>query len=559
MACSGEPKETVAKKERVLFSGGAIYTANDKSKVAEAMVIQGTKVVFAGGLEDAKNFAPDAEQVDLHGKVITPGFMDGHAHPGLVGIFGGMAAEDETSIPYGSKEEILDWLRAYSQTPGLPLLISMGEWDVEAFLPEGPHKKDLDQIFPDRPVILSDNSGHSFWFNSVALQMFGVTKDTPDVSEGISMFQRDEKGEPTGWVKEFALMREMGVFLGPEKEDLKAGIAEYLTFLSKAGVTTLYDAGNFVFDDAVYEVLAELEAEGRLPLRYYGSFHIWHPEQIHEAVNEVKRLNEAYGGKRLTINTVKIHFDGVAEIGTAGMLEPYVIEEGNTGGILFNRDELAGLIVRLNEEGIHLHLHVVGDRATRVALNAVEEAGKQIGDRQIEVTLSHLETVSEEDIERFKALNVHANFTPHWFGGTHFGGAGAIWLGEERAKRQQLAGVFEAAGANVTLSSDVVTGGEAYRAPPLIGLQMAVTRREFSDDKASFYGPEEALLEREDAFMAYTQNVAKQLGIGERRGSLEVGKSADFLVFEKDIMAIDVHELHGLSPNTVYFEGEKLR
>jgi len=136
--------------------------------------------------------------------------------------------------------------------------------------------------------------------------------------------------------------------------------------------TTLWDAGNFENDDVIYAVLQEMEQEGVLPVKYEGSHHIFDPAQIDTAIAELLRLRESYGGQRLQFNSIKVHYDGVVEVGTAGMLEPYIIEGDNRGGFLFTAERLAKFLVQLNEHDIDIHLHSVGDGATREILDAVE-------------------------------------------------------------------------------------------------------------------------------------------------------------------------------------------
>jgi predicted amidohydrolase YtcJ len=464
-------------------------------------------------------------------------------------------AQADQRLPTSSKEDLYAFLEAYSENHFWQPFVMLGEWDVHMFLPDGPTKEDLDRFFKYRPALLFDNSGHSLWLNSMALWLLGIDEDTPDLSPGISFFVRNERGEPTGWVKEFAALPYLQDYLVPNKEELKAGIKEYLDFLSARGVTSLMDAGNFSSHDQVYEAVSELDQEGELPVRYFGSFHVWAPEHLDVAVSELLALREKYGSDRLVFETIKIHYDGVHEILTGGMLEPYETDPGNRGGVLVDSERLTKFIGELNEEGIDLHLHTVGDRAVREALDAVEQARRDLGDLGIEVALSHLETVSPEDIPRFEGLGVHANFTPHWFGGRVFGTAAAHNLGAERAARSQVAGELLRAGANVTLSSDVVSEAESYRAAPFLGLQMSVTRREYDDPSGSVLSPSSSRLPLEAAIEAYTLSGARQLGQANRLGSLEAGKRADFLVLDRSPFEVPINELHKVVPRAVVVGG----
>ncbi len=543
---------------RVLYTNALLYTLDDEAAWAEAMVTSGSGIEFVGSEQHARTLIDEATPtVDLNGAFVLPGFIDSHTHPGLVGIL--QEDDDESAanerLPTSSKEDLYAFLGNYAEDHFWQPFVMLGDWDVQMFLPEGPTKQDLDRFFKYKPALLFDNSGHSLWMNSMALWLLGIDADTPDLSRGISTFVRDEQGEPTGWVKEFAAMPYLQRYMVPGKDALKDGIREYLDFLSARGVTSLMDAGNFSSHEQVYEAVSELDREGKLPVRYFASFHVWAPEQIETAVDELLALRERYGSDRLVFDTIKIHFDGVHEIMTAGVLEPYATDPQNRGGVLFDSKRLARLIADLNRVGFNLHLHTVGDRAVREALDAVERARREHGELTIEVTLAHIEFIDPEDIPRFKALGVHANFTPHWFGGTVFGTAAAHNLGPERAARSQVAGELLRAGANVTLSSDVVSEAESHRAAPLLGLQMSVTRREYDEPDGKVLSPASARLPLEAAIEAYTLNAARQLAVANQLGSLEAGKRADFVVLDHSPFEVAIENLHDLLPRAVVVGG----
>ena len=308
-------------------------------------------------------------------------------------------------------------------------------------------------------------------------------------------------------------------------------------------------------DDAVYQVAHDIAREGDLPLRWEGSCHIWAPDEIDIAAESLLRLRERYSHGKLQFNTIKIHYDGMPDILTAGMLEPYVTDPDNYGGVLFTPQRLSSFIQELDGHGIDLHLHAAGDRATRNILDAVEQArgalGRPLG---IEVTLSHLFSVADSDIERFPELNVHANFTPHWFGGTVFGDARQINVGPERAGRSQLVGHFVRRQASVTLSSDVIHNPR--RVNPFIGIEMSITRRAMGRADAAALPPLDAGISLEQALAAYTVNGAAQLGLEEEVGAIKAGLLADFIVLTQNPFATDVEAIHAIEPSATIVAGE---
>ncbi len=488
---------------------------------------------------------------DLEGKTVIPSFIDSHTHPGLVGITSTNGELAKYQLPSTSKEDIYAYLRQVAkENPNLPYLM-IGEWDVRIFGTQGPDRAELDKIFPKTIVILLDSSGHSYWLNTVAFHAFGIDENTPDLKEGLSFFVKDKNGRKTGWVKEFALMPYLNGMMSMKPEYVKPGIEAYLNYLASKGVSTVMDAGSFGSEEAVFQAVQQLEKEGKLPVRYEATHHLYMPQQLDGAVDKLLEYKKKYEGDLLKFNTIKIHFDGVNEINTAALLEDFANEKGNKGGMLYDKEELKNLLLKLAEHKFNLHLHTVGDRSTRIALDAMELAQKEYGgELPVQLTLSHLEVVNPEDMKRFKKLGVHANFTPHWVGGTVFKGSD-VALGEHRFSHNQPINSLIQAGANVTFSSDVVSMPQQYRANPFLEASLGKNAKIFGQksDRASVA----------DMIKGYTINNAKQLGLEKEIGSLEVGKSADFIVLDKDIFTMDVYEISKLEPSAIYCVGTLMK
>ena len=225
-ACSG-PEEVATSDQtaatETVYVNGLIYTQDRDLPWAESLVTKGDRIVFVGSDEDALQYAGgDSKLVDLQGQFVMPGIIDAHTHPGLISTGADLSGLDETvgenedpatpdRMPTRPREATLAWLQQYADDhPFFPLVISQGVWDVAAYVPDGPHKRDLDAIASIRPIVLFDNSGHSVWVNSAMLRTLGIDRDTPDVSENLSYIVRDEAGEPTGWLKEFTLTHHTG-------------------------------------------------------------------------------------------------------------------------------------------------------------------------------------------------------------------------------------------------------------------------------------------------------------------------------------------------------------
>jgi len=537
----------------LILEQARVYTVDSSKPWAEAVAIKDGRIAYVGDDAGANTWAgPRTVRHRLGGRLVLPGFVDSHTHPGLVSSSGDVFLLPDTH----DRQALLDAVAQHARArPGQAVLLG-GYWPIAAFGLEGPRKEDLDRVVADRPLILYDDSGHSRWLNTKALQAMGVDSKTPDPVPGLSFFKRDANGELTGWAKEFSLqpyMDKLGIRKAVDKRELKA----FLDYLVSKGVTLLFDAGNGTNDDAVYAALAELEKAGELPLRYEGSVHITLPSQVEGAIERLESLRRRYAGRRLRLNTVKIHFDGVSEIGTSFVLEPFLDDPRNRGNTVIGVERLRDLILELNEKRIDLHLHTVGDAASRRALDAVEQARGRLGQELgLRVTLCHLELVNEADAPRFKALGVVANVTPHWNGG-YFEGADR-WLGRERYDRMYSVRPLLAAGATVTYSSDITDHIEwkTDRADPFLGMQIGHTRQEVEGGaQAPIRPPEEERLPLEELVRGYTLNGAHQLRRERELGSIEVGKSADLVVLDRNLFEVGAYELHNVKPTAVLMEG----
>jgi predicted amidohydrolase YtcJ len=540
-----------------------IHTGNEREASASALVVQADRFVYVGDRDTpgwVRAVQPGTRVYDLKQQVVIPGFIDGHTHPGLTAIFGSgdPAADERDNMAAPNRAETLRWLRRYAKAHPQKDVVVLGYWDVASFLPLGPDKRDLDAIWPKTPVVVLDNSGHSAWLNSTMLRKLGIDAHTPDVSADISMYVRDARAEPTGWIKEWGTLAKLVPLIVPPPDEFRSRLIRQLNYLAGHGVTTLFDGGNMGLEDIVYSELAKLDRSGSLPLRYFGSFQIFDPLQVERAVPEIRRLQATYGGPNLQFNTIKLMYDGVFEVLTAAMLEPYASDPSKRGGIIIDHHRLAQFIQQLDREHLNLHVHVVGDRATREALDAVEEATQALGrSPRIQVTLAHLQIVDPVDIARLGRLGVNTNMTPHWFGGTQFGRAGLVTLGVERAHRDEPTGSIWRSGANLTFSSDVTSSDEIPRTNPFVGLEMAVTRRDYAGGVDLYKRPPmpAECLSLEQALTAYTMNGARQLGIGAEVGSIEPGKKADFVVVSSDLFSMPASRIHSAKVAAVVLNG----
>ena len=536
-----------------VFTDGNFYTANPKQPWASAVAVRGNRILYVGDEAGVAEFVgPETAQYRLRGKLVLPGLIDAHTHPGMVAL----SVDDLLLDDAETRPELMQAIaKLVASNPDRPVLMG-GFWRNELFGEKGPHKRDLDRIESSRPVVLYDWWGHSVWANSKALEMAGVERDTPDVIPGLAFYQRDEAGEATGWITESAVSVFVKHFqaMTPAVEKSLMGFLQYLRDL---GVTTVWDAGNFGWDDEVLAVISRWDREGVLPLRYHGTYTLFLPDDLPNAVAKLKRMRKAYGSDRVRIDTLKVFLDGVIETRTADMSEDYLDTPGNSGRSLLNQAQLRQLILDLNAEDLDMHVHTVGNQAIKTTLNAVEEARKSLPEPlKTQVTLCHLEVMDDSDFNRFKDLGVIASFTPHWHGGD---GAGVLELAiGDKARSMVRAQPLFSDGAVVTFSSDITGEAEreSDRANPYLGMQIGHNRKEVEGGAQATLGPPLSERLRLDSLVdGYTRNAALQLGRPDQLGSIEVGKRADLVVLDRNLFEVDRYDIHKVRPIAVVMDG----
>ena len=250
------------------------------------------------------------------------------------------------------------------------------------------------------------------------------------------------------------------------------------------------------------------------------------------------------------------------------MVTPYV-DTGALGASAFNAEQVAGILKELNDAGLDLHVHTVGEASSRVVLDGVELAKKELGDKyRVKVTCAHLWVQDDADLSRFAKLGVTANFTPWWHSGNVGGNPAEYWpqfIGEKRGHSMFRCKTIWDTGALVTWSSDEVFYGDFRNWSPYLAMEVGMTR--WINEKTRFeeesrtvtaFPPLSERMNIEEMILGYTINGAKQLGIETKKGSIEAGKDADFLVFDKDLLTAEHEGFSYNNPSEVYFEGKSM-
>lgn len=534
-----------------LFTGGRIWTGDPARPDAEAVLVRGERILAVGARAEVEpEAAPEARRFDLDGRTLLPGFVESHSHPGVAGLLGPRLS----LIGTATVEEVQAALAAYAAAhPDEPVIVGSGFPSAlntarNAAGVLGPWRGDLDEVVPDRPVWILALDAHSAWLNTRALEAAGITKDTPDPVPGAHFYQRDADGEPTGWAVEgetfWPLLDVFGV--GSE-EDFHAAYSRMLPALSAMGITTLFEAGiPGGLTRRALAALARLEREGGLPLRLRASAFVNGPrEATAEFVAGVLEMRREFASDLIELDTVKIANDGTFEGLTAAVVEPYA-DDGGSGAVLLPEAVLGRLLALVREADLDAHVHAIGDRALREALNAAEAAREAVPESAGRTTVAHAMLAAPEDLARLRPLGIAVQTTPHWAHDLH--GSLALYrrlLGRERADAVMRLADLRAAAVSLAFGADFPATGMAFpETSPLHGIEIGMTRRAPGAEGGPPLPPADQRLGLEDMLRGYTAGGARQVGLEDEIGVIAPGRYADLVVLEGDLFETPPHRIH---------------
>lgn len=513
----------------VVYTNAAIYTVAPGRGWADAMAVTDGKITALGSAEDIRRFVGEATAVhDLGGRMVMPGIHDTHIHPSLAG----QMQQLECHFLSFDLEAVRDALSACVSATPEGEWVRGGQWYPQLFeQSELSPREILDEIAPDNPVFLMDWSWHNGWVNSRALEIFGIDSETPDPQGGV-IAKDDMTGEPNGVLGDtaaYSMMRQLPAY---SLEDRMNALEWSLRLIAQHGVTTIKEA---IVTTSIAETYREMSRQGRLPMRIKASL-TWKNEfaMSHEDEVELIANRNDYESGEVDNRFAKIMLDGVPipPVFTAAMLEPYepsvFYEEGWRGKLIFEPGELNPDVIELDRQGLSVKIHATGDWSLRAALDAFEAARKANGDSGVIHEVSHAELIHPDDIPRFAELNVAAEMCPilwHPVPGLTW----ETWLGPDR-RPWPIRSLVES-GALVTYGSD----WSVVPTPnPWPGIEAMVTRADPSGALEGTLWPEQAV-DLETAIRIFTLNSAIANRAGDRSGSLEIGKDADFIVLDRNI------------------------
>jgi hypothetical protein len=512
-----------------------IYTVNSRQPWAEALAIRREKVVAVGSAKDIEAYrGATTKVIDAGGRLVLPGFTDSHIHF----LEGSMNAQQIVIEDTQTLAGVLQQVKAYAAAhPEKPWILGRG-WSYPMFGAAAlPDKKYLDEIIPDRPVYLECFDGHTWWANSKALQLAGITRDKPDPVSGI---MRDPKtGEPTGVMKEDpadAIVQR--VIPLPTREEKLHAIRQSIKEANRVGLVRVHSASNLGFgisDLENVELYDELRHTGELTLRMYMAYYMQPPTITDAQLRQIEEARRRYHDEWIAAGAAKFFLDGVIESHTAAMLVPYSDDPSTSGQLLWNPDEYKKAVVELDRHRIQVFTHAIGDRAIRLSLDAYETAQKTNHTQDARHRIEHIEDASAADIPRFGKLGVIASFQPlHAYPNDDTLNVWVRNVGPERAQRAWAWRSIEETGGQLAFGSDwpVVTFN------PWPGVQNALTRQTTEGNPPGGFVPHERI-SLEDAIRAYTRGAAFAGHREKTEGSLEPGKFADLIVLSQDLFKIE--------------------
>ena len=529
----------------LVLTGGAVYTLDAARSWAQAVAISGGRIAAVGTDADMRPYVgPHTEVVNLRGRMLLPGFQDAHVHASG----GGLERSQCDLTGEHTRQGYLAAIRSYAERNPGAAWITGGGWGMDVFPGGVPSKDDLDQVVPGRPVFLSNRDHHGAWVSSRALALAGVDAATPDPPDG--RIERTAAGEPQGTLHEGAMNLIRRVAPAVTLDEQVAGILEGQRYLHSLGITAWQEAivGEYAVVPDCFGAYREVERQGLLTARVTGA--LWWRRSV--GLSQLDFLAERRSiadGSRFRTTSVKIMQDGVCENFTAAMLSPYLDRHGHAtqgrGTSFFDAGELNEAVTAIDARGFQVHIHAIGDRAVREALDAIAAARHANGPTQGRHHIAHIQIVHPEDVPRFRDLDVVANCQPLWASNEpQMTELTLPFLGPERSAWQYPFGSLARSGAQLCFGSDWPVSSP----DPMWQMHTAVNRT--TAPGYPFRGPDTdtPFLPGERiglpaALAAFTIGSAYVNHDERDAGSVEPGKRADLVVLDRDLFAQPAAEI----------------
>jgi predicted amidohydrolase YtcJ len=509
----------------LVFRRGAVYTVDEDRSWAEAVAVADGRIVYVGDDDGVgAHIGSSTQVIDLAGRMLLPGFHDSHMHPMRAGTRMFRCQMYDLDWPAGVYAAIRDCAAGLGEEDWLH---GVGLPD-EVFEGTGPLRTVLDELVPDHPAFITTNSSFAAWANSRALAMVGLDANTPDPERGL--IERDpESGEPSGTLRGPAVSQVYRLVQIADPDKWRRALKMASEMANRFGITSANAAAVWPEHVKAYR-LADLA--GEMTLRVQGSQY-WDFKRGLEQIEAIDLRREQTAGSRFKADAAKLSVDGEIFSHTAAVLEPYQGTAADMGDVKVEADELNEIVSGLDLAGFQVHMHVVGDRAVRNGLDAIENAIQVNGPRDRRHQLAHVKLVNPADIRRFAGLGIVADIQPLWAQKDQYIEEEIPMLGRERARWLVPVASFFEAGVRVAAGSDWISDSMN----PLVAIQIAVTRRPVDGSRPVWIPEERAGLA--EMIEAYTINGAWLARQEAETGSIEAGKAADLIVLDQNLFQVE--------------------
>ncbi|WP_353743074.1 amidohydrolase [Pseudomonas fluorescens] len=559
MALAAAPADTVMRN-------GYVYTVDGQNSVQQAIAISGGKIVYVGSDAGVDGYIGKQTQlIDLAGRMLMPGFVDAHMHPGDGGRAMTLCDLKYQTMTRAQFQASIQACLDADKDKGPDVWLEVGSWDRMGMtgLDGDADKSTLDVLKTKRPIQVRSTDFHTVLTNSRGLELAGINKNTADPEDG--KYRRDSAGNPNG-ICEDGAAESLAAVVPPATDAEKLNqVRAALDAMRQQGITSFMDALSGPENGKAFTSLqksGELTARALLAIKLDPAAAAADPVKT---IAEAKVLASTYDqgevhvAPGVNMRHVKLFMDGIinAPADTGAMLTPYLHNSGtdkapkwtpgkNLGELYFPPQVLNPLLLQAVKAGFDPHLHATGERAVRDALDSVAYVRKQLPGQDFRPAIAHAESVDPADYSRFKALDVTATMSFQWAQQAPSTVDGTSdHLGAERFERMEPSGSIAHAGGRVAFGSD-------WPVDPLdefLALKVGVTRAGDPTNPHS-YGPKYAgrlnadpALSRAEALRSITLSSAEQLKLDAVLGSVEVGKFADLIVLDKNFMQVPEEEL----------------
>ena len=539
-ACTAGPKP---ERADLVIVNGKVYPGGG-APVAEAVAVRGNQILALGTTADIETHRGDATTVvDAKGGSVLVGFNDAHVHF----LSGGESLDRVNLFDAKTVAEAQQAIREFASAgPDRPRVLGRG-WLYGTFPGGLPTRQQLDEVVSDRPALMECYDGHTVWVNTKALELAGITPETPDPPNGLIV--RDAKGEPTGVLKESAQRLVNKILPEPTRDEKLELIRKAIRRAQSLGVTSVQNAG---MDPDEFELYAELERRGELGVRMYAALSAPPGFSEEDAARYEEVLKQHPGTPLLKTGAIKMFADGVIESHTAAMLEPYANKD-TTGIPNYTVEDMNRIVAMMDGNGWQVFIHAIGDRGIRMALDAYEHAAEvnPAPARGRRHRIEHIEAVSADDIPRFAKLGVIASMQP--FHANPIQNVLEVWavnLGPERASRAWAWKSIQDAGGRLAFGTD----WPVVDIVPQPGIHTALTRQTLDGEPEGGFVPEQRL-PLKNVLDVWAAGSAYASFEDERKGTLAPGMLADVVVLSIDLFDVPVENVKDFEVETTIFDG----